>query len=182
MAAMSKMRQASQLSPPNTPPKRCLSLRARRMVTKGVMPAIDDVGRWRPFRLRPTDRAKAALSLPSGRSGQVSAQVRRHVVHDPLEAKPLKGATKPIRQLAIGVKIERLAGNRGALRDLTLNREHGAAARDLFLAFAQPVDAAKVRRDAGQHVAESTRDLEPRIAVDEQLSAIGHLAAPFRRA
>ena len=37
MAAMSKIRQASQLSPPNTAPKRCLSLRARRMVTKGVM-------------------------------------------------------------------------------------------------------------------------------------------------
>jgi hypothetical protein len=27
-----------------------------------------------------------------------------------------------------------------------------------------------------------TRDLEPRVAVNEQLSAIGHLAAPFRRA
>ena len=37
MAAMSKTRQASQLSPPNAAPKRCLSLRARRMVTKGVM-------------------------------------------------------------------------------------------------------------------------------------------------
>jgi hypothetical protein len=102
-------------------------------------------------------------------------------VHDSLEAKPLKGATKPIRELAIGVKIERLAGYRDALRDLALNREHGAAARDLLLAFAQPVDAAKVRRDARQHVTESTRDLEPRVAVNEQLSAIGHLAAPFRR-
>jgi hypothetical protein len=30
-------------------------------------------------------------------------------VHDPFEAKPLKGTTKPIRELAIGVKIERLA-------------------------------------------------------------------------
>ena len=39
MAAMSKTRQASQLSPPNTTPKRCLSLRARRIVTKGVMVA-----------------------------------------------------------------------------------------------------------------------------------------------
>ncbi len=61
------------------------------------------------------------------------------------------------------------------------NREHGAAARDLFLAFAQPVDAAKVRRDARQYVTEATRHLEPRVAVNEQLSAIGHLAAPFRR-
>ena len=103
-------------------------------------------------------------------------------MHDPLEAKPLKGATKPIRELAIGLKIERLASNRGALHDLAFNREHGAAARDLFLAFAQPVDAAKVRRDAGQHIAELTGDLEPRVAVNEQLSAIGHLAAPFRRA
>jgi hypothetical protein len=60
-------------------------------------------------------------------------------VHDPLETKPLKGATKPIRELAIGVKIERLAGNRGALHDLAFDREHGAAPRDLFLAFAQPV-------------------------------------------
>ena len=84
--------------------------------------------------------------------------VRRHVVHDPLEAKSLKGATKPIRELAIGVKIERLAGDRGALHDLAFNGEHGAAARDLFLAFAQPVDAAKVRRDARQHVTESTRN------------------------
>jgi hypothetical protein len=39
MAAMSKTRRASQLSPPNAAPKRCLSLRARRMVTKGVMVA-----------------------------------------------------------------------------------------------------------------------------------------------
>jgi hypothetical protein len=52
----------------------------------------------------------------------------------------------------------------------------------LFLAFAQAVGAAKVRRDARQHVTESTRDLEPRVAVNEQLSAIGHPAAPFRRA
>ena len=37
--------------------------------------------------------------------------------------------------------------------------EHRAAARDLFLPFAQPVDAAKVRRDARQHVTKSTRDL-----------------------
>ena len=129
-----------------------------------------------------SDRAEAVLGLPCGRSGQIGAQVRRHVVHDPLEAKPLKGATKPIRELAIGVNIEWLAGNRGALHDLTLNREHGAAARDLFLAFAQPVDAAKVRRDARQHIAEPTRDLEPRVALKEQLFAIGHLAAPFRRA
>ena len=128
------------------------------------------------------DRAEAVLGLPCGRSGQIGAQVRCHVVHDPLEAEPLKGATKPIGELAIGVKIERLAGNRGALRDLALNREHGAAARDLFLAFAQPVDAAKVRRDARQHVTEATRHLEPRVAVNEQLSAIGHLAAPFRGA
>jgi hypothetical protein len=103
-------------------------------------------------------------------------------VHDPLEAKPLKGATKPIRELAIGLKIERLAGDCGALHDLTFNREHGAAARDLFLAFAQPVDPAKVRRDARQYVTKATRDFEPRVAINEQLSAIGHLAAPFRRA
>ena len=128
------------------------------------------------------DCAEPVLRLPSGRSGQIGAQVRRHVVHDPLEAKPLKGATKPIRELTIDVKIERLAGNRGALHDLAFNGEHGASARDLFLAFAQPVNAAKVRRDARQHVTESTRDLEPRVAVNEQLSAIGHLAAPFRRA
>ena len=108
-------------------------------------------------------------------------QVRRHVVHDPLETKPLKGATKPIGELAISVKIERLAGNRGALHDFAFNGEHGAAARDLFLAFAQPVDAAKVSRDARQNVTESTRDFEPRVAVNEQLAAIGHLAAPFRR-
>ena len=128
------------------------------------------------------DPAEAVLGLPCGRSGQIGAQVRRHVVHDPLEAKPLKGATEPIRQLAIGVKIERLAGNRGALHDLAFNGEHGAAAGDLFLAFAQPVNAAMVRGDARQHVAESTRDLEPRVPVNEQLSAIGHLAALFRRA
>jgi len=91
-------------------------------------------------------------------------------VHDPLEAKPLKGATKPIGELAIGIKIERLAGNRGALHDLALNGEHGAAARDLFLAFAQLVDAAKVGRDACQQVTESTRDLEPRVTINEQLS------------
>ena len=76
------------------------------------------------------------MGLPCGRSGQIGAQVWRHVVHDPLEAKPLKGAPQPIRELAIDVKIERLAGNRGALHDLAFNREHGAAARDLFLAFA----------------------------------------------
>ena len=46
----------------------------------------------------------------------------------------------------------------------------------------KPVRVAKVRRDACQHVTESTRDLEPRVAVKEQLSAIGHLAAPFRGA
>ena len=126
------------------------------------------------------DCAEPVLGLPSGRSGQIGAKVGRHVVHDPLEAEPLKGATKPIRELAIGVKIERLAGNRGALHDLAFDGEHGAAARDLFLAFAQPVDAAKVSRDARQYVTESTRDLEPRVAVNEQLSAIGHLAAPFR--
>ena len=103
-------------------------------------------------------------------------------MHDPLEAKPLKGATKPIGELTIGVKIKRLAGDRRALHDLAFNGEHGAAAGDLFLAFAQPVRAAKFRRDARQHVTESTRDLEPRVAVNEQLSAIGHLAAPFRRA
>ena len=39
MAAMRKMRQGSQLSPPNAAPKRFVSLRARRMVTKGVMSA-----------------------------------------------------------------------------------------------------------------------------------------------
>jgi hypothetical protein len=100
-------------------------------------------------------------------------------VHDPLEAKPLKGATKPVGELAIGVKIERLAGDRGALHDLAFNGEHGAAARDLFLTFAQPVDAAKVRRNAGQHVTESPRDLEPRVAIDEQLSAIVTLPRPF---
>jgi hypothetical protein len=37
MAAMSKTRQANQLSPPNAAPKRFLSLRARRMVTNGVI-------------------------------------------------------------------------------------------------------------------------------------------------
>ena len=68
---------------------------------------------------------------------------------------------------SIGVKIERLAGDRGALHDLAFNGEHGAAARDLFLAFAQPVRAAKIGRDTRQHVTESTRDLEPRVAVDE---------------
>src|SRR5271166_924930 len=181
----SPMAEASQLSPPNAAPKRCLSLRARRMVTKGVMLALSTTlaagGRFGcGCRIGSGDRAEAVLGLPCGRGGQIGPQVRRHVVHDPLEAKPLKGATKPIGELAIGLKIERLAGNRGALHDLTFHGEHGAAARDLFLAFAQPVGAAKVRRDARQHVTESTRDLEPRVAVDEQLSAIGHLAAPFR--
>jgi hypothetical protein len=47
--------------------------------------------------------------------------------------------------------------------------------------LAQSVRAAKIRRDAGQHVTESTGDLEPRVTVNKQLSAIGHLAAPFRR-
>ena len=155
------------------------------MVTKGVMLAYL---RWplATVRLRTLhrggERAEAVLGLPCGRSGQVGAQVRRHVVHDPLQAKPLKGATKSIRELTIDVKIEWLAGNSGALHDLALNGEHGAATGNLFLAFAQPVDAAKVRRDARQHVTESTRNLEPRLAVNEQLSAIGHLAAPFRGA
>ncbi|MGC2785366.1 MAG: hypothetical protein WA397_16345 [Roseiarcus sp.] len=93
-------------------------------------------------------------------------------MHDPLQAEPLRGATKPIRELAIGVKVKRLAGNRGALHDFAFNREHGAAARNLFLAFAQPVDAAKVRGDARQHITETTRDLEPRVAVKEQLFTI----------
>jgi hypothetical protein len=105
---MSKTRQASQLSRPNAAPKRCSSLRARRMVTKGVMLSIDDVGRWRPFRLRIPYRrqrwCRAVLGLPCGRSGQIDAQIRRHVVHDPLAAKPLKGAAKPIRELAIDLK------------------------------------------------------------------------------
>jgi len=104
MAAMSKIRQGSQLSLPNAAPS------------------------------GGGDRAEAVLGLPCGRSGQIGAQVRRHVVHDPLQAEPLKCATKPIRELAIGVKIERLAGDRGALHDLAFNGEHGAAARDLFLA------------------------------------------------
>jgi hypothetical protein len=51
MAAMSKIRQASQLSPPNAAPKRCPLLRARRMVTKASSGPIDHVGRWRTFRL-----------------------------------------------------------------------------------------------------------------------------------
>ena len=51
--------------------------------------------------------------------------------------------------------------------------------RDLFPAFAQPVRAAKVHRNARQHITEPTRDLEARIALKEQLFAIGHLAAPF---
>ena len=42
-----------------------------------------------------------------------------------------------------------------------------------FLAFAQPVDTAKVRRDAGQHITESPRDLKPRVAVKKQLFTIG---------
>ena len=100
-------------------------------------------------------------------------------MHDSLETKPLKGATKPIRELAIGVKIERLAGNRGALHDFAFNGEHGAAARDLFLAFAQPVNAAKARRDARQHVAESTRDLEPSVAVDNSCRPFVTLLRPF---
>jgi hypothetical protein len=81
--------------------------------------------------------------------------------------------------VAIGVKIERLAGNGGALHDLAFNREHGATARDLFLAFTQPVDAAKVRHDARQYVAESTRDLESRVAVKPMAGSCS--AAPFRR-
>ena len=138
------------------------------------------VGRWRPFRLRLPYRRRRPRRGRLRQQRSIGAQVRRHVVHDPLQAKLLKGATKPIRELAIDVKIERLAGDRRALHDLAFDGEHGAAARDLFLTFAQPVRAAKVRRDARQHIAESTRDLEPRVAVNEQLSAIGHLAAPFR--
>jgi hypothetical protein len=77
-------------------------------------------------------------------------------VHGPLQPQPLKGATKPIRELTIGVKIERLAGDCGALHDLAFNGEHRAAARDLFLALAQPARAAEVRGDVGQQIAEST--------------------------
>jgi hypothetical protein len=69
--------------------------------------------------------------------------------------------------LTIDVKIERLAGDCGALHDLAFNGEHGAAAGDLLLAFAQPVRPAKVRRDARQHITESARDLEPRVAINE---------------
>ena len=100
-------------------------------------------------------------------------------MHDPLEAKPLKSATEPIRELTIDVKIERLAGDCGALHDLAFNGEPGAAARDLFLAFAQPVDAAKVRRDARQHVTESTRDLEPRVASRNSCLPLVTLLRPF---
>ena len=82
----------------------------------------------------------------------------------------------------IDVKIERLAGDRGALHDFAFNGEHGASARDLFLTFAQPVRAAKVRRDTRRHVTESTRHLEPRVAVKEQLFTIGHPATSLRRA
>jgi hypothetical protein len=103
-------------------------------------------------------------------------------VRDPPEAKPLESATEPIRELAIDLKIERQTRDRGTLHLLAFDGEHGAAARHLFLPLAQPLDATEVRHDARQHVAESTRDLEPRIAFDEQLSAVGQLAAPFRRA
>ena len=110
MAAMSKTRHASQLSPPNAAPKRCSSLRARRMVTKGVMLVYRR--RWPLAAVSEASTApKAVLGLPCGRSGQIGAQVRRHVVHDPLEAKPLKGATKPIGELAIG-RQDRTAGRR----------------------------------------------------------------------
>jgi general nucleoside transport system permease protein len=99
--------------------------------------------------------AQLSLGAVSVFAEEIGAQVRRHVVHDPLEAKLLEGATKPIRELTIGVKIERLAGDRGAFHDLAFNGEHGAGAR-FFLAFAQPVDAAKVSRDTRKHVTELT--------------------------
>ena len=79
----------------------------------------------------------------------------------------------------MNLKIERQARNRGTLHHLALDREHGAAARHLFLALAQPLDATEVRHDAGQHVAESTRDLEPRIAFDEQCRPLVTLLRPF---
>ena len=72
-----------------------------------------------------------------------------------------------------------MAGDRGALHDLAFDGEHGAAARDLFLAFAQPIDAAKVRRDARQHVTESTRDLEPRVASMNSCRPLVTLLRPF---
>jgi hypothetical protein len=147
------------------------------MVTKGVMTTLAAGGRFGC-----SSRAEAVLGLPCGRNGQIGAQVGGHVVLDPPEAKPLENATEPIRELAIHLKIERQARNRGTLHHLALDGEHGAAARHLFLALTQPLDATEVRHDVGQHVAQSTRDLEPRIAFNEQLSAVGHLAAPFRRA
>jgi hypothetical protein len=112
-------------------------------------------------RIGGSDRAKAVLSLPSGRSGQIGAQVRRHVVHDPLEAKPLKGAAKPIRELAIDVKIERLAGNRGAFHDLALNGEHGAAARDLFLALSAPPRSAAMLASTSRNRRETLSRASP---------------------
>ena len=79
------------------------------MVTKGVMLAYRR--RWLLAAVPDADAAvseaatapRSSLSVPCARSSQIGAQVRRHVVHDPLETKPLKGATKPIRELAIDV-------------------------------------------------------------------------------
>jgi hypothetical protein len=67
--------------PPNAVPKRCSSLTARRMVTKGVMLAY--LRRW-PLAAVPAadavsrggDRAEAVPGRPCGRSGQIGAQVR----------------------------------------------------------------------------------------------------------
>jgi hypothetical protein len=87
----------------------------RRSGQRGLRGTAATISRLKRCRVGGDDRAEAVLGLPWARSGRIGAQVRRHVVHDPLEAKPLKGATKLIREL---VKIERLAGNRGALHDL----------------------------------------------------------------
>ena len=78
-----------------------------------------------------------------------------------------KGATKPIRELAIDVKIERLAGDRRALHDLAFDGEHGAAARDLFwpsLSRSAPPRSVAMLASTSRN---STRDFEPRVTVDE---------------
>jgi hypothetical protein len=61
------------------------------------------------------------------------------------------GKEKPGPNVRAPIALDASRSNRGALHDLAFNREHRAATGNLFLPFAQPVDATKVRRDARQH-------------------------------
>ena len=84
MAAMSKIRQASQLSPPNAAPKRWLSLRARRIPHRRTLGA-----------LQKTHAGPSALTLVRGcdeilslgwQCAEIFVQYRRHIDRFALEA------------------------------------------------------------------------------------------------